>query len=76
MNQAVALEQVESAVVTDRVGDPGADEVAEDAGGDDPEELQFAFGDREAGEEHDRLAGDRDAGGLQGHQQEDGGDAG
>ena len=71
VDQLVLFQQVEPAVVADRVGDPGADQVAEHAGGDDPEQGQFAFGDAEAGEEHDRLARDRDAGGLQRHQHED-----
>ena len=38
--QPVLLEQLDAAVVADRVGDPGADEVAEHAGGDDPEQGQ------------------------------------
>ena len=45
-------------------------------GGDDPEQGQVAVGDVEAGEQHDRLARDRDAGALERHQQEDAGEPG
>ena len=71
VDQLVLLQQVEAPVVADRVGDPGADQVAEHAGGDDPEQRQFAGGDAGAGEEHDRLARHRQAGGLEQHQHED-----
>jgi hypothetical protein len=70
VEEAVALEQVDPA----EVADPRSDQVAEHAGDDDPDQRQFAFRDGEAGEQHDRLARDRDAGGLDRHQPEDGGD--
>jgi hypothetical protein len=71
VDQLVLFQEVQAPVVADRVGDPGADEVAEHACRDHAEQGQVSFGDAEAGEEHDRLAGNRDAGRLQDHQQED-----
>jgi hypothetical protein len=76
VDQLVLFEQVEAPVVADRVGDPGAGQVAEHPRGDDARKRQFALGDAEAGKEHDCLAGDRDAGRLQRHQQEDGNNSG
>ena len=43
---------------------------------DDPEQRLVAVGDVEAGEQHHRLARDRDAGAARGHQQEDPGEPG
>ena len=65
------LQQLEPTVVAGRVGDPRADEVAEHARGDDPEQGHVALVDVEAREQHDRLAGHRDAGALEQHQDED-----
>ena len=42
----------------------------------DPDQRLVAVGDVEAGEQHHRLAGDRDAGAARGHQQEDPGEPG
>ena len=41
-----------------------------------PDQRLVAVGDVKAGEQHHRLAGDRDAGAARGHQQEDPGEAG
>jgi hypothetical protein len=70
VDEAVFLQQVDAAEVADAPGDPGADEVAEHARGDDAEEAEVARGDAGPGEEHDRLARDRQAGGLEQHQHE------
>ena len=68
---AVLLDQVDAAEVADGVGDPGADDVGGHADGGDDEQRVLALGDVEAGEQHRRLGGDRQAGALADHQQED-----
>ena len=45
VDQAVFFKQVEAGVVPDRVGDPGADQIPQHPGGDDPDQGQVAFGD-------------------------------
>ena len=70
MDQPVAVEQLDAAVVARGVCDQRSSEVSERPGGDDPEQGQVALGDVEARKQHDRLAGDRDAGALQGHEHE------
>jgi hypothetical protein len=58
---AVLLEDVDAAVVADRVGEPRADDVRERAGGDDGEQRVLPARDVEAGEQERRLRRNRDA---------------
>src|SRR4051794_15083214 len=71
---AVLLEDVDAPVPAHRVRDPRAGEVAEDAGGGHREQAVVPLGDVEAGEEHRRLARDRDARALEQHEPEDSGE--
>ena len=71
VDQPVLLQQLEASVVAGCVGEPRARDVPEHTGGDDPEQGHVALRDVEAGEQHYRLAGDRDARALQRHQDED-----
>ena len=68
---AVLLEDVDAAVVADRVGDPRADDVRGGADRDDREQRVVAARDVEAGEQQRRLGRDRDAGALGHHEHED-----
>ena len=68
---AVLVDEGPAAVEADRVGDPGADDVARHPGDGDAEQGHGALAHGEAGEGHDRLARHRDAGALQQHQEED-----
>src|SRR4051812_13842755 len=69
----VPLDELQPAVIPDRVGDPGADQIAQDTGRHDAEQRQRAVVDLEPGEQHGRLARDRDQGALERHQHEDAG---
>jgi hypothetical protein len=71
----VLLEQLETTVITDRVGDPRPDEVRRRTDRDGRPQRVFALVDVEAGEEHRRLRRDRDARALGHHEQEDSGQA-
>jgi hypothetical protein len=75
VDQPVLLEQLHATVVADAPAHPGADDVAEDAGGDGGEQRHVAVADVEAREQHRRLARDRHAGALERHQDEDPDDA-
>src|SRR5450756_2185184 len=68
---APAIHERPATVVTHRIGDPRADEVAGDAGHHDAEEGEGPLAHREPGERHDGLAGHRYAGALEEHEEED-----
>ena len=64
------LEDVDAAGVADPVRDPGADEVRHRTDHRGREQAVFAARHVEAGEQHGGLAGHRDAGRLEEHQDE------
>src|SRR5207302_10204321 len=55
------------------VGGNGTEVTADGAGGGDPEEFELPGVDEVAGEGHDDLGGERDAGGFDAHEQGDAG---
>src|SRR5919106_6921042 len=71
VEDVMALQQLLSAPVADRVAGPRADDVPEHAGGGDSEQGEFAVVHLEPGEQHGRLAGHRDVGALHEHEKED-----
>src|SRR3954452_19565485 len=72
---AVTLDELDAPEIAHGVGDPRADQVAQDARGGHFQERELPAVDVEAGEQHRRLRWDRDAGALGGHQAEDAGQA-
>jgi hypothetical protein len=71
----VALDQLEPAVVADRVGDPRAHDVRDHSDRRHSEQAVLAVVHVESREQHRGLRRDRDARALERHQQEDPGQA-
>ena len=68
---AVLLDQRPPSVLPRVVGGNGPDHAADGAGEGDPEEREASRADQVAGERHDHLARERDAGALDPHEEHD-----